>query len=202
MPKVVFSTSISIDGYVAGPNDGPENGLGDGGDALFRWYFSGDTDVQVPGAPPMKLSKVSAEHFLNGISTIGAMICGRRMFDIAQAWGGTPPGSPCFVVTHHPPQEWMKDGSPFIFVTDGVESAIRQAKAAAGDKDVAISSASIAKQALAAGLLDELWLDVAPVLLGGGVQLFENMGTMPVEMEIIQVINAPGVTHVGYRVMR
>src|SRR5512145_183573 len=93
MGKVVFHNSVSLDGFVAGPNDSPDNGLGDGGDALFRWYFSGDVEVNIPGAPPMKLDRRSAEVFQEGIQNIGAMICGRRMFDIARAWGGNPPGS-------------------------------------------------------------------------------------------------------------
>jgi dihydrofolate reductase len=203
MSKVVFHNSISLDGYVAGPNDSPQNPLGDGGEALFRWYFSGDTEVQIPGAPPMKMSKQSAEVFQQGISGIGAMICGRRMVDIAGAWGGTPPGSPCFVMTHRPAEEWVYEGSPFVFVTDGVESAVRQAQAAVGNKTVAISSANIAQQALKAGLLDEIHLAVAPVLLRGGVRLFENTGAaVAIELEATSVVEAPGVTHLSYRVVK
>ena len=202
MSKVVFNNTVSLDGFVAGPNDSPEQPLGEGGMRLFDWYFSGDTEVNIPGAPPMKLSKQSAEAFQEGVKSLGAMICGRRMFDIAGAWGGTPPGSPCFVMTHHPPQEWIKEGSPFVFVTDGVESAIAQAKKAAGDKDVAISSANIAQQALKAGLLDEIHIDVVPYLLGGGVRLFDNLGDTPIELEVIKVIDAPGITHLGYRVVK
>lgn len=204
MGKVIFNNSISLDGFVAGPNDNPDNGLGDGGMALFDWYFSGDVPFQMEGdVPPMKVSKASADYLREWITTVGAMVAGRRMFDIAGAWGGNPPGGgPCFILTHHPPQEWMKEGSPFTFVTDGVESAIRQAKVAAREKDVAIGSASIAQQCLRAGLLDEIHLDIAPVLLGGGVRLFENLGEMPVKLEIIQVIDTPAVTHMGYRVAR
>jgi dihydrofolate reductase len=202
MGKVVFHNSVSLDGFVAGPNDSPENPLGDGGEALFKWYFGGDTEVQVPGAPPMKMSSRSAEVFQEGTRNIGAMLCGRRMFDIAGAWGGSPPGSPCFVVTHTVPQEWAKEGSPFIFVTDGVESAIKQAKAAVGDKNVAVSSANIAQQCIRAGLLDEIHIAVTPVLLGGGVRLFEHLGNEPIELETIQVIDAPGVIHLGFRVVK
>jgi len=202
MSKVVFNNTVSLDGFVAGPNDSPEQPLGEGGMRLFDWYFSGDTEVNIPGAPPMKLSKQSAEAFQEGVKSLGAMICGRRMFDIAGAWGGTPPGSPCFVMTHHPPQEWIKEGSPFVFVTDGVESAVAQAKKAVGDKDVGISSASIAQQALKAGLLDEIHIDVVPYLLGGGVRLFDNLGDTPIELEVIKVIDAPGVTHLGYHIVK
>lgn len=203
MGKVTFNMTISLDGFVAGPNDSPENGLGDGGDALFNWYFSGDTDVYMSeGVPPLKVSKQSAEILKDGISTIGAGIWGRRTFDIAHAWGGHPPGSPAFIVTHHVPQEWVKEGSPFIFVTDGVESAVRQARKAAGEKDVVICTASILQQCLNAGLVDEIHIDVAPLLLGQGVRLFDHLNSNPVQLECIRVVDAPGVTHLGYRVIK
>ena len=134
---------------------------------------------------------------------LGAMVAGRRMFDIANAWGGNPPGGgPCFIVTHSAPQEWIKEGSPFIFVTDGVESAIRQAKQAAGDKNVAVSSANIMQQCLKAGLLDEIHIDLVPVLLGEGVRLFDHLGAEPIQLERTRVIEAPGVTHLRFRVIK
>jgi dihydrofolate reductase len=187
MSKVVFSNTVSLDGFVAGPNDGPENGLGDGGDRLFTWYFSGDTEIQVAGSPLLKVSKVSADLLSE---------------EIAGAWGGHPPGEPCFVLTHTAPQEWVKEGSPFTFVTDGVESAIRQAKQAAGNKDVLVMSANVAQQCLKAGLLDELLIDVAPVLLHGGLRLYDNLGAGPTELEIVRVVEAPGVTHLRYAVVK
>ena len=142
MGKVFFNITVSLDGFVAGPNDGPENGLGDGGDALFNWYFGGDTEIYLSeGTPLLKVSKESAEIMKQSIETSGAGVWGRRTFDIAHAWGGHPPGSPAFIVTHSIPQEWVHEGSPFTFVTDGVESAIRQAKRAAGDKDVVVATA-------------------------------------------------------------
>jgi dihydrofolate reductase len=204
MGKVVFSNSMSLDGFVAGPNDSPENPLGDGGGRLFEWYFSGDTPLIMPGnVPEFRVSRASAEHIEAAIQAVGAMVAGRRMFDIADAWQGNPPGAvPCFIVTHAAPPEWVKPGSPFTFVTDGVESAIRQARDAAGDKDVAVSSASIAQQCLRAGLLDEIHLDVVPVLLGGGVRLFDQLGPAPINLEAINVIAVPGVTHLGFRVVK
>ena len=203
MGKVTFNMTMSLDGFVAGPNDSPEKGLGDGGEGLFNWYFSGDTDVYMSeGVPPLKVSKQSAELLKEAISTIGAGIWGRKTFDIAHAWGGNPPGSPAFIVTHHVPQEWVKEGSPFIFVTEGVESAIRQAKKAAGDKDVMICTANILQQALKAGLVDEINIDVAPILIGGGVSLFDHLGTGPIELERTRVVEAPGVTHLQYRVVK
>ena len=203
MGKVTFNMTMSLDGFVAGPNDGPENGLGDGGDGLFTWYFSGDTEVFMSeGVPPLKVSKQSAELLKEAISNYGAGVWGRRTFDIAHAWGGNPPGSPAFIVTHNVPQDWVKEGSPFIFVTDGVESAIRQAKKAAGDKDVVICTPSILQQALKAGLVDEIHVDVAPILIGGGVSLFDHLGTGPINLECIQTIQAPGITHLGFRVIK
>jgi dihydrofolate reductase len=204
MGKVILGISMSLDGFVAGPNDSPDNPLGDGGEALFRWYFSGDIPFTMPGdVPEFRVSRASAQVLEEATKTIGAMVAGRRMFDIANAWQGHPPGEgPCFIVTHSPPSEWVKEGSPFIFVTDGVESAIRQAKAAAGDKNVAVSSASIAQQCIKAGLLDEIHIDLAPVLLGGGVRLFEHLGKQPVELEKTQVVDAPGVIHLGFRVVK
>ena len=203
MGKVTFNMTMSLDGFVAGPNDSPENGLGDGGEGLFNWYFSGDTEVLMSeGVPPLKVSKQSAELLKEAIHKIGAGVWGRRTFDIAHAWGGHPPGSPAFIVTHHVPQEWVYAGSPFIFVTDGVESAIQQARQAAGDKDVVICTANILQQALKAGLVDEINVDIAPILIGGGVSLFDRLGTGPINLECTQVVNAPGVTHLCFRVVK
>lgn len=203
MGKVLFNMTMSLDGFVAGPNDSPENGLGDGGEALFNWYFSGDTEVLVSeGTPVLKVSQESAELLKEAFASYGAGVWGRRTFDIANAWGGHPPGSPAFIVTHHIPQEWVYDGSPFTFVTDGVESAIRQAKQAAGNKAVVVSTASILQQCLNAGLMDEIHVDVAPLLLGQGVRLFDHLNIEPTELEIIRVVQAPGVTHLAYRVVK
>ncbi len=203
MGKVVFNMTVSLDGFVAGPNDGPENGLGDGGDRLFTWYMSGDTEVPIAdGNMVLKVSAQSAEILKEAIGTYGAGVWGRRTFDIARAWGGHPPGSPCFIVTHKVPPEWAKEGSPFTFVTDGVESAIRQAKQAAGDKDVVVCTASILQQCLNAGLMDEIHIDVVPLLLGNGVRLFDHLNIEPIELESIRVIEAPGVTHLGFRVVK
>jgi dihydrofolate reductase len=203
MGKVTFNMTMSLDGFVAGPNDGPENGLGDGGEGLFNWYFSGDTEVHMSeGVPPLKVSKQSAELMKEAFSQYGAGVWGRRTFDIAHAWGGNPPGSPAFIVTHNVPQEWVKPGSPFTFVTDGVESAIRQAKQAAGDKDVVICTPSILQQALKAGLVDEINVDVAPILIGGGVSMFDHLGTGPINLECVRNVQTPHVTHLSFRVIK
>lgn len=202
MGKVTFNITVSLDGFVAGPNDGPENGLGDGGDRLFRWYFSGDTEIPISdGNMVLKVSPQSAEILKTALATYGAGVWGRRTFDIAKGWGGHPPGNPCFVVTHTVPKEWVYEDSPFTFVTDGVESAIHQAKKAAGDKDVVVCTASILQQCLQAGLMDEIRIDVASVLLGGGVSLFDRLGLDPIELECTRVVAAPGVTHLAYRIV-
>ena len=206
MSKVVLELSMSLDGFIAGPNDSPENGLGDGGDALFKWYSMGDTDFPLPGTDMVfKISRASAEFLRPSWLNIGASVTGRRTFDIAHGWGGNPPGgadAPHFVVTHTIPQEWVKPGSPFTFVTDGVESAVRQAKEAAGNKNVDLMGASVAQQCLKAGLLDEIQIDLAPVLLGGGVRLFDHLDNAPIELEPLAVVEGLGVTHLRYRVVK
>jgi dihydrofolate reductase len=204
MAKVIVELSISLDGFVAGPNDGRDNPLGDGGKRLFDWYESGDTELALPGTDMVfRVQRASAALLSEQWSTFGSGVAGRRMFDIAGGWGGKPPvDGPAFIVTHHPPQEWIYDDSPFTFVTDGVESAVRQAIAAAGGKNVSISSASIAQQCLNAGLLDEVHLDLAPVLLGGGVRLFDHLKVAPVELERIRIVETPDVTHLQFRVVK
>jgi dihydrofolate reductase len=204
MSKVIFENSVSLDGFVAGANDNPENGMGDGGMHLFDWYDKGDTALPLPGTDMVfKVSRASVDFFNEEWASLGVMVVGRRTFDIAHAWGGNPPGGGhTFVVTHSVPQEWVKEGSPFTFVTDGVESAVRQAKQAAGDKGVSIASANIAQQCIKAGLLDEMIINLSPFLIGSGVRLFDNLGTTPVELEIVKVVQGTGVTHIKYRVVK
>ncbi len=202
MGKVVFNMTMSLDGFVAGPNDGPDNGLGDGGDRLFTWYFSGDREVPISdGNMVLKVAPQSAAILNEAFENSGAGVWGRRTFDIARGWNGHPPITPCLVVTHAVPQTWVYEGSPFTFVTDGVESAIRQAKKAAGSKDVVVSTASLLQQCLNAGLMDELHIDVAPLLLGKGVRLFDHLNIKPTELEIIRAVQAPHVIHLGFRVI-
>jgi dihydrofolate reductase len=161
MGKVGTGLSMSLDGFIAGPNDSPKQPLGEGGERIFTWYFSGDTDYELPsGTTTFKVSPVSAELLREVHPTIGALVTGRRTFDIANGWGGRHPVNiPVFVGTHSVPQEWVYKGSPFTFVTDGVQSAIEQAKAVAGDKDVAVGAASIVQQCIKAGTLDEIHID-------------------------------------------
>jgi len=191
MGKVIFNISMSLDGFVAGPNDEV--------DRIFGWYFSGDTDL----FGVFKVSSASAALIQEASRTVGAMVTGRRNFDIAQAWNGNPPlGVHHFVVTHRIPQEWVKPGSPFTFVTDGVESAVAQARQLAGDKHVAVSSPSVMQQCLKAGLLDEIHIDLVPILLGNGVRLFDHLGADPIELEAARVVEGTGVTHLQFRVVK
>src|SRR5436190_22190259 len=206
MGKVRVELSMSLDGFIAGLNDSPEKGLGDGGDALFNWYSNGDTDFPLPGTDMVfKISRVSADFLRESWLMTGASVTGRRTLDITNGWGGVPPGgvdAPFFVVTHTVPQEWIKPGSPFTFVTDGVESAVEQAKQAAGHKHVDLMGASIVQQSIQAGLVDEIQIDLAPILLGGGVRLFDHLGTQPIELEQLDVVKGLGVTHLRYRVVK
>ena len=206
MAKVRMELSMSLDGFIAGPNDSPEKGLGDGGERLFNWYSNGDTDFPLPGTDMIfKISQASADFIRDSWLMTGASVTGRRTFDIAHGWGGVPPGgedAQYFVVTHTVPQEWIKPGSPFTFVTTGVEDAIKMAKQAAGDKYVDLMGASIVQQCLQTGLLDEIQIDLATVLLGGGVRLFDHMGVGPVELEQIDVVKGLEVTHLRYRVVK
>jgi dihydrofolate reductase len=203
MGKVTMGLSMALDGFIAGPNDGPNSPLGEGGEQLFRWYSSGDTDYRLPGIEMVfRVSSQSAQLLRQAHTKMGAFVTGRRTFDIANGWGGRPPLSvPTFVVTHTVPQEWVYEGSPFTFVTDGVESAVEQARAVAGDKDVAVSAASIVQQCIRAGLLEEIHIDLVPVLLGGGVRLFEHLGKGPMELERTEVVEAPEVTHLTFRLV-
>ena len=206
MGKVVVELSMSLDGFVAGPNDGRGKGLGDGGERLFKWYSSGDTDFPLPGTDMVfKISRASAELLQESWPKVGASVTGRRTFDITGGWGGNPPGGSdarYFVVTHTVPQEWVNPDSPFTFVTEGVESAIEKAKRAAGDKNVDIMGASIVQQGLKAGLIDDIQIDLAPVLLGGGVSLFGYLGCGPIELERIRVVEGVNVTHLLFRVVK
>lgn len=196
MGKLVFNMSMSLDGFVAGPNGEV--------DELFGWYFAGDTVFEFPGAPmSFKVSRASAERMHQASHRIGAVVTGRRTFDSAQAWGGNPPlGVHHVVLTHRVPQEWVKPGSPFTFVTTGIETAVAKAREAAGERDIAISTADTMRQCLKAGLLDEIDIDLVPVLLGRGVRLFESLGIEPVRLEAREVTPGTGVTHLQYVVVK
>jgi dihydrofolate reductase len=190
--------SMSLDGFIAGPNDDVQR--------LFAWMSLGDTELNLSSGDTdfdLKVSSESAESFEAAIRSTGAIVSGRRMFDVAGAWGGKHPmGVPVFVVTHTVPQEWVYEGSPFTFVTDGVKSAIEKAKKIAGEKNIGVGGANITRQCLKLGLLDQIQIDLVPVLLGQGVRLFEYLGIEPIELERTGVIESPGVIHLSFRVIK
>lgn len=196
MGNVAIGFSMSLDGFVAGPNDEV--------DRVFQWYFTGDTGHTVSaGDQDFNMSESGAELIEEAGQTTGALVTGRRTFNIAHAWGGKHPMNvPVVVVTHNPAQEWIKEGSPFTFVTDGVESAVKEARKIAGDKSVAVGAPSIAQQALKAGLIDEIQVDLVPVLLGRGIRLFDHLGDVPIELESTSVAPGTGVIHLGFRVLK
>lgn len=202
MGKVVFNISVSLDGFVAGPDDGPELGLGAGGERLHEWAVELKSWREPHGLEGGETNPSS--EVLEGMSEAGAVVVGKRMFDNAHGWGDEPPfHKPVFVLTHTAREPLTKSDTTFTFVTDGIESAIEQAKAAAGEGNVSIGGgASTAQQALKAGLVDEVQLTVAPVLLGGGVRLFEGLGPDDAEFELVRVIEGPRATHLKYRVVK
>ena len=198
MTKVYTGASMSLDGYIAGPDES-------GFDQLFQWYGNGD--VEVPTNKPemtMHMTPVSAAYFREQMERCGALVVGRRLFDITRGWDGNHPmGVPVVVLTHSVPDGWPREDAPFTFVTDGIEAAVAQAQAIAGDKAVVVNGGTIARQCLDAGLLDEVWVDLVPVLLGGGTPFFERLGSAPVALEgPYSVQEGAGVTHLRYRVRR
>ena len=205
--------TVSLDGYVAGPAPSLEHPLGEGGERLHEWATGLKAFRERHGMQGGEES-ADSELFEANDDRTGAVVMGRRMFSGAEGpwaddpnadgwWGDDPPFHvPVFVVTHHERERLDKaGGTSFTFVTAGVESAVGQARAAAGEQDVSIAGgAAIVRQCLAAGLLDELQLHLVPVLLGAGVRLFE--GVEPGRLELVQVIDAPLATHIRYRVVR
>jgi dihydrofolate reductase len=204
MGKVRTALAMSLDGFIGGPNDGPEAPMGDGGELLLAWYAGGDTEYRLPGTEMVfKVSPQTAELLRETRRATGALVTGRRTFDLTNGWGGGHPlGVPVFVVTHTVPQEWVYEGSPFTFVTDGLESALEQARAVAGDKDVGVGAASLVQQCIRARLLEEIHVDLVPVLLGDGVRLFDHLGTEPIELKSTRVIEGAGVTHLTFRIVK
>lgn len=191
MALVICDMSMSLDGYVTGPNDSRANPFGDGAGGLHDWLFTAATDDD----------RALLREMVDGC---GAVVMGRTSFEKnegAGGWGdGGPVGDvPCFVVTHHRPSRSYSD--VFTFVTDGVRSAIEQARRAAGEKVVGLHGATIMQQALPLGLVDEIRVHVVPVLLGGGTPLFGSLGSA-VTLERTQVVATPAATHLGFRVVR
>lgn len=196
MSKVALDITMSLDGFVTAPNDGPSGGLGDGGEVLHYWVFGGPWTYASPDRPPA--TGVDRE-VLEELMQAGAAVVGRRMYDVTNGWGGRSPfGVPGIIVTHRT-SEQPDPASGFEFV-DGVEAAVDRARQIAGERPVNIGGgASIAQQALVADLVDELQIHVAPVILGAGRTLFGELGTR-LHLERIRVLDSPYATHIKYRV--
>ncbi len=204
MGKLVADITMSLDGFITGPGDAPGRGLGERGEALHNWVMGGPWRYEE--ARRFAPADVDRNVLQEAMGSTGAGIIGRRMFDVTGGWDGNPPGGPnarYFVLTHSPPREWADRPSPFTFVTDGIDSALAQARAAAGDKDVGIGGgANVIQQYLAARLVDELRLHLAPVLLGAGKRLFDHLGNQTIELQRARVIESPYATHLFYTVRR
>lgn len=195
MSKVIAIMSMSLDGFVADPDDGVAE--------VFDWYFnSGDVEIKLGGSDPMTfhVSQPSADHLHGFISEVGAMLTGRRTFEVAQGWGGNHAWGPAFVLTHHIPDGWPRPNSTVHFVTDGLQSAVKQAKEAAGGRAVGVHGAETIQQCLDAGLMDEIHVDIAAVLLGSGIRLFDRLLKTPLVLGNPKVIAGVGVTHLRYPV--
>lgn len=199
MSSTVLYMSVSLDGFVTGPNVRNDNGLGDGGDRLHEWVFPGATGGDF-GAAVERLDGVNRQIYDEVMDT-GAVIAGRATFEPAGGWGGDHhDGVPIYILSRNLAPEWTSDWPAVQYVKD-LDAAVREAKSAAGKKNVLVHGSSIAQRALAAGLLDELELHLVPVLLGDGTRLFEHLE--PRELERIRVLEGEGgVTHVRYRVLR
>jgi dihydrofolate reductase len=210
MAEVRFSISISLDGFVAGPNQSVENPLGEGGEQLHEWAFELAAWRDPHGREGGEVN-ASTEVIEEMRAGVGAILMGRNMFGGGPGpwgedpwngwWGDEPPfAMPVFVLTHHPREPLELGATTFTFVTEGAEVALEEARAAAGDGDVVIGGgASAARQLLDAGLIDEVNLSVVPVLLGSGARLFDQGAGAGAALEIARVIDAPGVTHLKYR---
>ena len=193
MGKVTCDISMSLDGFIAGPNVRVGNGMGDDGDRLHAWMFGGNTETD---------DAIVAEKN----ASPGAILIGKRMFDVGfEPWGDPPPfGMPVFIVTHQAREPLpMQGGTTYTFVTKGMEAALELAREAAGDKDVGIwGGANIIQQYLKAGLLDEMQIHVVPVLFGDGTRLFEDLGGKRIELKRTSTIDTPGATHFRFSVLK
>lgn len=197
MSKLIAIMSMSLDGYVADAQDGVGH--------IFDWYLnSGDVEIQTGGADAMtfSVSESSAEHLRGLFSELGAVLAGRRTFEVAHGWGGHHAWGPAFVLTHEIPQGWPRPGSNVHFVTDGLERAVHQAKAAAHGKAVGVHGADTIQQLLNLGLLDELQIDLVPLFLGAGIPLFDGLTETPLVLGNPAVIPGVGVTHLRYPVRK
>jgi dihydrofolate reductase len=196
MATVYIEASVSLDGFISDPSNG-------GFEDLFAWCGNGDVPTTTANSTRVayRTSPASAAHVRELRDMTGAAVVGRRLFDLTGGWGGTHPmGVPAFVVTHTPPSDWQAAGTPFTFVTDGLAAAVELARKEAGDKAVAVGPGSVAWQALDAGLVDQVRIDLVPILLGGGTRMFDRLSNVPVRLGDPRIIAGTAVTHLIYDV--
>jgi dihydrofolate reductase len=192
MTRVIFDISMSLDGFVTASNVRPEEPMGDGGQRLHEWAFGED--------------ERNRELLEEAVNFVGAVIAGRRTYELSVPWWGAdgpagPARVPVFVVTHAEPED-APEGGVYTFVTDGIASALEQAKAAAGEKAVAVmGGADIGQQFIRAGLVDEISIHLVPLLFGSGTRMFENLGGVHIQLETTSVIETPEATHLRFRVV-
>jgi len=200
MTKVLAGITMSLDGYITGPNDRLGAGLGDGGERLHHWVFGGPWTYDRPGGSAIGVDKDYIEEvFASG----GAWIVGRTMHDVVDGWGDDPGfGVPVFVVTHRPRETAVKGDTTFAFVTGGIADALERAQAAAAGKNVIVmGGADLLRQYLAAGVVDEFTLTIAPVLLGAGKRLFDGISRTDIRFERTAVVESPFATHLRFRML-
>jgi dihydrofolate reductase len=199
MARVLSGITISLDGYVTGPDDRLGAGLGEGGERLHEWVFGGPWTYDSPRGTP---AVVDQEYLESVFADGGAWIVGRTMHDVVDGWGEDPGfGVPVFVVTHRPHETVVKGDTSFEFVTGGILDALERARAAAAGKDIIVmGGADLLRQYLAAGLVDEFTLTIAPVLLGAGKRLFDGISNTELTFERTSVVESPFATHLRYRV--
>jgi dihydrofolate reductase len=216
MTLLTLDITMSLDGFIAGPNRTVEQPLGDEGERLHEWLFGLASFRERHGLPGGGESNADDDVLKESLDATGAILMGRRMFSGGEGgwesdpvadgwWGDEPPfGVPVFILTHHARETVTKGGgSSYTFVTDGIKAALDRARAAAGGKNVAVAGgAGLVQQYLKAGLLDEIQIHLAPLLLGDGVRLFDDLGPEPPKLELTRVIESPAVTHLRYRVVK
>ena len=196
MGNVIANASMSLDGFIAFD----DNGIGE----LFEWYENGDVEIVNEGElPPFHVTQASADYWRSWVDSIGALVVGRELFDVTDGWHGKHPiGVPIVVLTHEPPRDWSYPGSEdFHFVTEGIAAAVDRAREIAGDRDVALAAGTIAGQALDAGLVDEVAIDLVPVVMGSGKRYFGDAGQARLG-DATAVVQGRRVLHLRYPVER
>jgi dihydrofolate reductase len=190
--KVVLAFSMSLDGFIAGPDVSIDHAMGVGGDRLHKWMFQGGPESSIDLGMAREL-----------LAKVGAVILGKRTFDVGlQHWNDTPYPVPSFVVTHEKRDKAEMKSAAFTFVNDGIGSVVKQAKAAADGKVIIVMGANVAQQLMKEKLADEIYIQLVPVLLGKGIRLFEHFGTAPIELTCDRAVNSPHITHLKFKIAK